>query len=53
MYIYSYLYIIFCIIVGLENAKRSLQEIVVLPALNPDVRKINDIKYYAFTMSPL
>ena len=25
-------------LVGLDNAKRTLQEIVVLPALNPEVR---------------
>ena len=27
----------FCVLVGLENAKRCLQEIVDLPALRPDV----------------
>ncbi len=36
--IYLLIFVVVIIIVGLDNAKRTLQEIVVLPALNPEVR---------------
>ena len=35
---------IFCDLAGMENAKRLLQEIVILPALRPEVYII---KYFA------
>ncbi len=45
---YLLIFVVVIIIVGLDNAKRTLQEIVVLPALNPEVRYIQLLISFCF-----